>query len=443
MFVRIHLLSTTLESNKMVILRIGKSEPLRGRITIPSDKSISHRAVMLSSLAEGRSVITNFSNGADCRSTMNIFKQLGVRINEIGKKTIEIVSDKILKKSDEPLDAGNSGTTTRLISGILAGQNFDSQIIGDESLSKRPMKRIILPLTQMGAKIDSVDNHLPLTIHGQNLHGIVYHSPISSAQVKSSLLLAGLNAEGQTTVIEPLLSRNHTEIMLKYMGANVNINGNEVTVSPSVLTARDIEVVGDISSAAFFITAGLIVPGSDFVIKNVGINETRTGILDVVQRMGGGVNIINQRVVSGEECADIHVKYTDNLKGCVIEGNDIPRLIDELPVIAVLASQADGETIVKNAEDLRNKEADRITCLVTELKKIGVDIEETPDGFIVNGKSKCMLKGDAELQTYNDHRLAMSFYIAGLVCEKEIAIDGFEWTNISFPEFEELMNQLK
>lgn len=421
---------------------VSMSKPLKGEITIPADKSISHRAIMLTSLAKGKSIIKNFSSGADCRSTLNIFKQLGVEINEIDKKTIKIISNGVLKPSFAPLDAGNSGTTTRLISGILAGQNFDSEIIGDESLSKRPMKRIILPLTQMGAKIDSVDNHLPLTIHGQNLHGIVYHSPISSAQVKSSILLAGLNAEGQTTVIEPAKSRNHTEIMLKYLGADILKFNNEVTITPSELTAKDIEIVGDISSAAFFIAAGLIVPGSDFVIKNVGVNETRTGIIDVVQRMGGGVNIINQRVVSGEECADIHVKYTDNLKGCVIEGNDIPRLIDELPVIAVLASQADGTTIVKNAGDLRNKEADRITCLVTELKKIGVDIEETPDGFIVNGKSKCMLKGDAELQTYNDHRLAMSFYVAGLVCEKEIAIDGFEWTNISFPEFEELINSL-
>lgn len=419
---------------------VQKSKPLKGEITIPADKSIFHRAVMLSSFARGKCTIKNFSSGADCQSTLNIFKQLGVEVNIIDKKTIEIVSNGKLKKSLIPLDAGNSGTTTRLLSGILAGQNFDSEIIGDESLSKRPMKRIILPLTQMGAKINSIDNHLPLTIYGQKLHGIVYHTPISSAQVKSCILLAGLNAEGQTTVIEPTQSRNHTELMLKYLGADILTYNNEITVSPSELTAKNIEIVGDISSAAFFIAAGLIVPGSDFIIKNVGINPTRTGILDVVKRMCGGVNIFNKRTVSGEECADIQVRYTDNLKGCVIEGDDIPRLIDELPVIAVLASQAEGETIVKNAEDLRNKEADRITCLVTELKKIGVNIEETSDGFIIRGK--CNLKGDAELETYHDHRLAMSFYIAGLICEKEISINGFEWTNISFPEFEELFNQL-
>ena len=407
---------------------------LKGEITIPADKSISHRAIMLASLARGKCTIRNFSSGADCWSTLNIFRQLGVEIREVDKKTIVIGSDGNLKKSFPPLDAGNSGTTTRLISGILAGQSFDSEIIGDESLSKRPMKRIILPLTQMGAKIDSVDNHLPLTIHGQKLHGIVYHSPIASAQVKSSILLAGLNAEGQTTVIEPYQSRNHTELMLKYLGADILTYNNEITISPSTLSAKDIEVVGDISSAAFFIEAGLIVPGSDFVIKNVGVNETRTGILDVAKRMGSGVSIFNKRTVSGEECADINVKYTDNLKGCVIEGDMIPRLIDELPVIAVLASQAYGETIVKNAEDLRNKEADRIKCLVTELKKIGVNIEETSDGFVVYGK--CQLKGGVELESYHDHRLAMSFYIAGLICTEEIAINGFEWINISFPEFE-------
>ncbi len=423
---------------------VSKSKPLTGEITIPADKSVSHRAVMLASLAKGKCIISNFSSGADCWSTLNIFKQLGVQINETDKKTIEIYSDGTLKKSNTPLDAGNSGTTTRLLSGILAGQNFDSEIIGDESLSKRPMKRILIPLTQMGAKIDSVDNHLPLTIYGQKLHGIVYPMPIASAQVKSCILLAGLNAEGQTTVIEPAQSRNHTELMLKYLGANILTYNNEITIYPSELEAKDIKIVGDISSAAFFIVAGLIVPDSDFVIKNVGINPTRTGILDIVKRMGAGagVNVFNKRIVSGEECADIRVQYTDNLKGCVIEGADIPRLIDELPVIAVLASQAEGETVVKNAEDLRNKESDRIKCLVAELRKIGVDIEETPDGFIITGKTKLSPTTDIPLESYHDHRLAMSFYIAGLICEKEIAINGFEWTKISFPEFEALVSEL-
>lgn len=424
-----------------MLKKVQKSIPLKGEITIPADKSISHRAIMLSSLARGKSLITNFSSGADCWSTLNIFKQLGVEIKEIDKKTVEITSDGKLKKSLTPLDAGNSGTTTRLLSGILAGQDFDSQIIGDESLSKRPMKRIIEPLTLMGARIESEDNHLPLNIYGQKLHGIIYPMPIASAQVKSSILLAGLNAENKTTVIEPAQSRNHTELMLKYLGANIITDNNEITIYPSELTAKNIEIAGDISSAAFFIAAGLIVPDSDFIIKNVGINSTRTGILDVVERMGAKIGVNNKRTVSGEECADLHVKYSDNLKGCVIEGEDIPRLIDELPVIAVLASQADGETIVKNAEDLRNKESDRIKCLVTELKKAEINIEETPDGFIINGKNK--IKGNVVLESYSDHRLAMSFYVLGLISEKEIGINNFEWINISFPEFENLISDLQ
>lgn len=406
------------------------SKPLKGEITIPADKSISHRAVMFSALAKGKSLIRNFSNGADCHSTLNLFKQLGINSKFTDSNTILIEGGKLKGSNPIPLACNNSGTTMRLVSGILAGQDFDSVLTGDVSLSKRPMKRIIEPLTLMGADITSVDGHAPITIRGQKLHGIEYNSPIASAQVKSAILLAGLNTEGKTTVKEPYPSRDHTERLLKYLGANID----GTTIYPSELTAKDIDIVGDISSAAFFITAGLIVKGSDFVIKNVGINPTRTGVLDIVQRMGGGVNIFNEHEISGEPCADIRVHYTDSLKGCTIEGSDIPRLIDELPVIAVLASQADGETIIKNASDLRNKESDRISCLVRELTKIGVDIEERPDGFVVR---KSELKGNAELECYHDHRLAMSFYIAGLICKKEIAINGFEWTKISFPEFED------
>ena len=413
---------------------------LKGEIIIPADKSVSHRAVMFSSIARGKCIIKNFSSGADCHSTLNIFRQLGVNIEFIDAKTLSINSDGILKPSFTSLDAGNSGTTTRLISGILAGQNFDSVIIGDESLSKRPMKRIIEPLTLMGAEIDSVDGHAPLTIKGRKLHGINYSSKLASAQVKSCILLAGLKAEGETTFTEPYVSRNHTELLLDYLGANIKTDKNSVTVKPSILEAKDINIVGDISSAAFFIVAGLIVPNSDFVIKNVGLNPTRTGILDVVKRMNGNVSIINKHTDSGEYVGDIRVQYNDSLKGCIIEGEDIPRLIDELPVIAVLASQAEDQTIVKNADDLRNKESDRIKCLVSELTKIEVNIKETSDGFIINGKTK--IKGGAELESYHDHRLAMSFYTAGLIADQEIGINGFEWTKISFPEFEELVQRL-
>jgi len=426
-----------------MIKTVSKLNNLKGEIVIPADKSISHRAVMFSSIARGKSIIRNFSSGADCWSTLNLFKDLGVDIKELDEKTIQIVSNGVLKKSLSSLNVGNSGTTTRLVAGILGGQNFDSVLIGDESLSKRPMKRIIEPLTLMGAEIESVDGHAPLTIKGRKLHGIDYSSNLSSAQVKSCILLAGVNerTSGKTIYREPVLSRNHTELMLQYLGANIEVDNNTTTIYPSELNAKDIEVVGDISSAAFFIVMGLITEGSDFVIKNVGINPTRTGILDVVKMMNGNIELLNQRDVAGELCADIRVKYSETLKGCNISGDIIPRLIDELPVIAVLASQAKGETIVKDAGDLRNKETDRISCLVKELKKIGVDIDERSDGFVVYGNSK--LIGNAELEVYHDHRLAMSFYVAGLVCEKEIAIKDFEWTNISFPEFESLIESLK
>lgn len=422
-----------------MIKKVRCVKKLGGEITIPSDKSISHRAVILSSIAKGQTVVSNFSGGADCHSTLELFKSLGIDIQFLNDNTLKINGGKLTPSVSGIYSCGNSGTTMRLVAGILAGQNFNSTLIGDESLSKRPMKRIIEPLTQMGAEIQSNDGRAPLKIIGHKLHGIDFESKISSAQVKSCVLLAGLKAEGRTTYVEPNMSRNHTELMLKYLGANIQTEQNKIIIYPSEPEAKDIEVVGDISSAAFFIVAGLIVPNSEIIIKNVGINPTRTGILDVVQRMGGDIGLINERTVSGEKCADIKVRYTDFLKGCVIEGEDIPRLIDELPVIAVLASQAEGETVVRDAEDLRNKESDRISCLVNELKKTGLDIEETPDGFVVR-KSK--LTGDAELESFHDHRLAMSFYIAGLVCEKEIAINGFEWTKISFPEFENLFNSL-
>jgi len=434
-----------------MIKTVSKTTNLKGEIIIPSDKSISHRAIMLSSLANGKSIVSNLSLGADCISTLNLFKELGVNIDFISRNSILIEGGELKPTSLNNIypsvypciyPCGNSGTTMRLVSGILAGENFDSILVGDESLSKRPMKRIIDPLKLMGADISSMDGKAPLYIRGKILHGIEYSSPISSAQVKSCILLAGANkrTEGKTIYREPSISRNHTELMLKYLGANIDIENNTTTIYPSELIAKDIEIVGDISSAAFFIVAGLIVKGADIIIKNVGINPTRTGILDVIKRMNGNVQILNEREISGEKVADIRVQYTENLKSCEIAGEDIPKLIDELPVIAVLASQAEGETVIRDAGDLRNKETDRITCLVKELRKIGVNITEKEDGFIVQGK--CKLEGNALLEVYHDHRLAMSFFIAGLVCEKEIAINGFEWINISFPEFEELIMSL-
>ncbi len=424
---------------------------LNGEFIIPSDKSISHRAVMFSSLAKGTSIIKNFSLGADCLSTKSLFEKLGAKIEFLDERVLKITSNGTLIKPTAPLNCGNSGTTMRLCSGILAGQNFDSILFGDESLSKRPMKRVITPLEMMGGQIESVDYKAPLKIFGTKLNGITYKSPIASAQVKSCVLLAGLNAEGKTSVVEPYLSRNHTELLLKYMGANITtgtwankkelagIDGTAVTVEKSVLNPVEIDVAGDISSAAFFIVAGLIVPNSDIIIKNVGLNPTRTGIFDVVKRMQGDIEILSQSEVSGELVGDIRVRYS-KLVGCEISGSDIPRLIDELPVIALLATQAEGETIVKNAEDLRKKESDRISTIVNGLISIGANIDEKTDGFIVYGGTK--LKGDAELETFHDHRLAMTYYVAGLLCEKEILIKGFEWVDISFPEFLQIFENL-
>ena len=418
---------------------IYKSEKgLKGTVTIPSDKSISHRAIMFTSLARGKSVIKNFSKGQDPLSSLKVCKTLGIDA-EFSNEELIVKSKGILSAPQTQLDCGNSGTTMRLMSGILAGQNFNSTLIGDESLSKRPMKRVIEPLALMGAKIESNEFKAPLKIYGQNLQPINYFSKLASAQVKSCILLAGMNIDGQTSFTEPYVSRNHTEIMLKYMGANISVNNTTVTIEKSDLEPKTIEICGDISSAAYFIVAGLIVPNSKIILKNVGLNPTRTGILEVAEKMDGNVEILDKKNISGEDIGDIQISYSD-LKACTIEGEIIPRLIDELPVIAVLATQAKGTTIIKDAQDLRNKESDRIKAVVTELKKIGADIEETPDGFIINGKTN--LKGDTEVETYHDHRLAMSLYVAGLICEKPIAINGFEWVDISFPEFDRLFNSL-
>lgn len=412
---------------------------LKGSITIPADKSISHRAVMFSSLAKGKSIIRNFLYASDCRSTVSVFKNLGVEIEFIDNNILSVTSSGSLNKPITPLDCGNSGTTMRLVSGILARQNFDSELIGDASLSKRPMKRIITPLTEMGADISSETGTAPLFIKGKSLNPIEYHSPIASAQVKSSILLAGLGTEGVTTVVEPYLSRNHTEIMLKYMGADIESHDNIVKIKKSELRACDIDVAGDISSAAFFIVAGLIVPNSDIIIKNVGLNPTRTGIIDVVMRMQGDIEILDERIVSGEVVGDLRVRYS-SLKSCSISGADIPRLIDELPVIALLATQADGETRITDAGDLRNKEADRISAVVKEFRKIGIEIDELEDGFVICGKQN--IQGGNDVEVYHDHRLAMTLYIAGLIAQQEMCVKEFQWVDISLPEFLPLMDSL-
>lgn len=410
---------------------------LKGTVTIPSDKSISHRAVMFASLAKGQSIIKNFSKGQDPLSSLKVCSALGINA-ELNEDLIINSTGKLYAPNRE-LDCGNSGTTMRLMSGILAGQNFNSILTGDESLSKRPMKRVIEPLTLMGAQINSKDYKAPLEIFGKNLTGINYNSKLASAQVKSCILLAGLNAEGKTSFTEPYISRDHTERMLKYMGANISTDKNTVTIEKSVLEPKTIEICGDISSAAYFIAAGLIVPNSKIILKNVGLNPTRTGIIDVAVKMGGNIEILDKQTISGEEVGDIQICYSE-LNACTIEGEIIPKLIDELPVIAVIATQAKGTTIIKDAGDLRNKESDRIKAVVTELQKLGADIQETKDGFIINGKKE--LNGGAEVETYHDHRLAMSLYVAGLICKEPVLINGFEWVDISFPEFDQLFYSL-
>ena len=416
------------------------AKKLRGSIIIPPDKSISHRAAMFAALTKGVVKIKNFSKGADCHSTLKIVQQLGCEVKFHTDMDLTINAKNALHTPSSDLDCGNSGTTMRMMSGILAGQPFDCTLFGDVSLSKRPMKRVILPLTEMGAKFSHNDYKAPLKITGGKLHAITYNSPLASAQVKSAVLLAGMFADGITTVNEPYQSRNHTELMLKYLEADIVENSlTSTSVRPCILTPKDMEVCGDISSAAFFMVAAAIVKNSKVTIENVGINYTRSGIIDVFKKMGANIELLNERVVSGEPVADVKVSYSD-LKAVTIEGADIPRLIDEIPVIAVLATQAEGTTVIKDASDLRNKESDRISTIVSQLKSIGADIEERPDGMVINGKTP--LKGGIEIDTHHDHRTAMSFYVAGLITEQPLLIKDFEWVNTSFPEFLSLMEKI-
>lgn len=416
------------------------AKKLRGSIIIPPDKSISHRAAMFAALTKGVVNIKNFSKGADCHSTLKIVQQLGCEVKFHTDMNLTINAKNALHTPSSDLDCGNSGTTMRMMSGILAGQPFNCTLFGDVSLSKRPMKRVILPLTEMGAKFRHNDYKAPLKITGGKLHAITYNSPLASAQVKSAVLLAGMFADGITTVNEPYQSRNHTELMLKYLEADIVENSlTSTSVRPCILTPKDMEVCGDISSAAFFMVAAAIVKNSKITIENVGINYTRSGIIDVFKKMGANIELLNERVVSGEPVADVKVSYSD-LKAVTIEGADIPRLIDEIPVIAVLATQAEGTTVIKDASDLRNKESDRISTIVSQLKSIGADIEERPDGMVINGKTP--LKGGIEIDTHHDHRTAMSFYVAGLITEQPLLIKDFEWVNTSFPEFLSLMEKI-
>ncbi len=412
-----------------------KTKHLKGEITVPGDKSISHRSIMLGSIASGITEVHGFLNGADCISSMNCFRQMGVDIDYDGSiVTIHGNGLHGLKAPADTLDVGNSGTTTRLMSGILAAQNFSSRVIGDDSICRRPMKRIITPLAMMGADITSERGNdcAPLIINGRKLKGIHYDSPVASAQVKSCVLLAGLYADGETSVTEPYVSRNHTELMLNAFGGSCTTLGTTTTVtSDPVLTGQKIVVPGDISSAAYFLVAGLIAENSEITIKNVGINPTRDGIIDVIKMMGGNITFTNVNADSGEPTADITVK-TSSLKGCVIEGDIIPKLIDEIPVIAILACFAEGETVIKDAAELKVKESNRIDVMVNNLSAMGADITGTDDGMIIRGGKPLH---SAVIHSKKDHRIAMSFAVAAMCAEGETEILDADCVNISYPDF--------
>lgn len=416
---------------------------LRGSFELIGDKSISHRAIMFSSISKGKNKISNFLMGQDCLSTIDCFRKMGVEI-EINDKDVFVKGNGLygLKKPSDILDVGNSGTTIRLISGILAGNNFEATLVGDESIAKRPMKRVTDPLRLMGCNIEGNDdaNYTPITIYGGNLKAIDYKMQVASAQVKSALILASLYADGKSIIHEKVKSRNHTEIMLKSFGADISVEDLSITINPvNELFSQDINVAGDISSAAFIIVGALISEGSEVIIKNVGLNKTRTGILDVVKNMNGNIEILNERFVSGELVGDLLVRYSPNLTSTIIDKDIIPRLIDEIPVISILATQAEGTTIIKDAKELKVKESNRIKVMVDNLKLMGADIEELEDGMVIKGKTK--LKG-ANIETFKDHRIAMAFSIAELISDGYVKLDDDDCVNVSFPGYFDLLKQL-
>ncbi len=418
------------------------SAPLKGELTVPGDKSISHRAVMLGSLAQGTTEITHFLKGADCLSTIDCFRKMGISIEEKeGRLLVHGCGLHGLAAPTEVLDCGNSGTTTRLISGILAGQSFASCLTGDASIQKRPMGRIIRPLHLMGASIESSKGNdcAPLQIQGRPLKAIHYQSPLASAQVKSCILLAGLYGDGITRVTEPAVSRNHTELMLHYFGADISCQDTTVSIAADpTLTAAPVEVPGDISSAAYFLAAGLLIPGSELLLKGVGINPTRDGILRVIKAMGGKVEILNPSSSGGEAMADLLVR-SSSLQGTRIEGDLIPTLIDEIPILAVLAAFADGTTVIRDAAELKVKESNRLDLMVDNLSAMGADIEATQDGMIIHGGKP--LHG-ARIDSHLDHRIAMSFSIAALAAQGETEIQDASCISISYPEFYTDLGQL-
>lgn len=428
-------------STEMGVRRITGGDPLKGDMSVPGDKSISHRALLLGGLGEGVTSIRNLAPGEDVESTMKVLGELGVEVEDGGRE-VQVHGSGLggFTEPDGPLDAGNSGTLMRLISGILAGQRFEATITGDTSLRSRPMDRIIGPLTEMGAIIRAEDGTAPLTITGSRLSGVTHRPNVASAQVKSCLLLAGLHAEGETTVVEPGPSRDHTERMLAAMGYPIEIAEEGITVNgPSPLEPIEVEVPGDFSSAAFFIAGGLLVEGSNLIIRDVGLNDTRTGFLDLVDKMGAKIEVKNRRVEEGEPRGDLRVRHSE-LSGVELGGEDVVKAIDELPLLGVVATQAEGRTVVRGAEELRVKETDRISATVDNLRSLGADVEELKDGFIVDGGGG--LTGGT-VDSYRDHRIAMGAAVAAQVATGSTRLTGTEWVEVSFPGFFEKLEELK
>jgi 3-phosphoshikimate 1-carboxyvinyltransferase len=423
-------------------ITIKPAASVKGEIIVPGDKSISHRSIMLGAIANGVTSVRGFLRGGDNMATMGAFRSMGVQIDDDGETVV--IHGKGLHGLSEPgdvIDCGNSGTTIRLITGLLAGQSFFSVVTGDQYLRKRPMKRVVEPLSRMGARIlgRNQGSLAPLAISGGSLNAIGYESPVSSAQVKSAIMLAGLYADGETSVREPTLSRDHSERMFRLFGASLEIFNSGVTVKGGVeLQGQDITVPGDISSATFFMVAALITPGSELLIKNVGVNPTRTGAIDILQAMGGNIELQNQREVSGEPVADLLVR-SSQLKGCAIAGSVVPRAIDEFPAICVAAACAEGTTTIREARELRVKETDRITAMATNLRRLGVTVEECEDGMTITGVEQ--LSG-GDVDSYGDHRIAMSFSVAALVSKSGITVSDTECVSTSFPTFFPLLEQV-
>jgi len=424
-------------------LKINKTSGLNGSVKVPGDKSISHRSLMLGAMAEGKTRVTGFLSSADCLSTLNCLSSLGVEIKRLNSTELMIkgVGLKGFKEACDVLNVENSGTTMRILSGVLAGQNFFSVLSGDDSLRKRPMKRIIEPLRLMGADIWAREKgtRAPIAITGRPLKGISYETPIPSAQVKSCILLAGLLADGKTCIKEKAKSRDHTERMLKFLGADIEVKNNEICIQGgSKLKGAEVKIPGDFSSASFLLVAALLAGDSEITIENVGVNPTRMGLLNILLDMGARIKLFNEKVLCGEPSAEICVK-SSILKGVTIGGDIIPKIVDELPIFAVAATQAEGTTLVKDAKELRFKETDRIKAICSELKKMGADIEEFEDGFAVHGPNK--LKG-CVCSSFGDHRMAMALAVAGLFAEGTTIIEDSECIDISFPGFRDVLSSL-